>query len=454
MADWEELYRQAAAINPIEGSSCIVAYNSVLDLVRRVDRNFLSALPVPTDPQGFDGRDPEVLEDLAQALAHSMAHGSALELLCSDAVMGALVALGPHEVRPGGQVVNIAMALSNFGASRVVVHPDRFDERVAALYKGTNALVPRPGPGGLEFVAASNFFWDCDPEVHIILEYGKGDAFRGPPAPRANRLIAAPRTAVQFHPEFEECLAHVARLCNRTILAGLNHVGHDHLEAYRVVQRHIETIRDANPGMQIHLEFTSMQREERREALVREILPLVDSTGLNEVELAEVAQVLGGPNPQAIQGDIIAQLRAIRALQGLGVARVHLHTLGHYLCATPNDPRGCRTALLFSALVAAGRALRGKAPGPPDLPEALSVPLSDAGLAQIGRLADYLVEHGVEADRLASEGLQPEEGLVIIPTKVVERPEITVGLGDVISGSAFVAEPWILFPRGGKPKAL
>jgi ADP-dependent phosphofructokinase/glucokinase len=43
---------------------------------------------------------------------------------------------------------------------------------------------------------------------------------------------------------------------------------------------------------------------------------------------------------------------------------------------------------------------------------------------------------------LASEGLQPEEGIVVIPTKVVERPKITVGTGDVISGSAFVAEPW------------
>lgn len=443
MEFWEELYARVGRGNPLRGCRCLLAYNSVLDLVRGVDEEFLAALPTEgLDPSTFSP-EPQDLRGVAQALAYSMAHGAALELLCPPELLDRLQALGPHEVRPGGQVVTIATLLSNFSAHRVVVHPDRFDPRVAALYSGTNAVVPRPRKGGLEFIPASTYSWDCQPEVHVILEYAEGQQLPdGPQAPRANRLILAPTTPVQFHPEFEDSLAHVALACDRAILAGLNHMGHHFEESYAVVRRHIETLRSANPALRIHLEFTSMQREEKRGAVLRDLLPLVDSAGLNEVELSEAVQALGAPWYREARHDIVAQLRAIRMMQNLGVPRIHLHTLGYYLCATDNHPEACREALLFSALVAAAAALRGRVPNPRDIPEALAVPVSGHGLDRLCALGEHFTEKGLAGDAFAATGILEPEGLVLVPTKVVERPRTTVGLGDLISGAAFAVEPW------------
>jgi ADP-dependent phosphofructokinase/glucokinase len=435
---WEDLYRRAAEGNPLAGTRCILAYNSVLDLVKTLDEEALGRLPLPSGPPDAFPAEPDDLRGLGECLAYAMTRGIALEVLCGDGVMKALEDLGPFEVRPGGQVVNIAILLSNFGAHRILVHPDRFDERIARLYEGVNAVVPRRGRAGLELIPARDCWWECNPEVHLILEYPKGLAHGGPPAPRANRIIAAPRTKVEFDPDFEECLPEMAKACDRAILAGLNHMGSDVGRAYGTVRRHIGTLREANPSVKIHLEFTSMQGVDRRAAALREVLPMVDSAGLNEAELAEVAQVLGLPAPDRVRGDVVAQVEALEAMRALGVRRLHLHTLGYYLCLTPNDGVGVRRALLFSALVAAARALWGRVPTPSDLGAALQVPTSPHGLSRLRTLGECLGH----APGNPPAGIFADCGLVGIPTKVVETPKATVGMGDFISGSAFVAEEW------------
>lgn len=437
---WDAHYARAAQSNPLEGVRGLLAYNSVVDNVRVLDEAFLGRLNPPPEVPPLFAKAAQDLEDLAEALCYSISHGVALEVLCGSRVIRFLEGVGEYEPRPGGQVLTVARLLSDFGAEMVLVHPDRFNWEVASLYQGSRAQVPLVIRGRAERVPAHQFFWECEPEVHYMLEYPAGLAFGGPPSPRANRLIAAPLTRIQFHREWEQALPEAARTCDVLFLAGLNHMGEAYEEAYRRVREHIHTAKGANPALVVHLEITSMPDLRRREAVVEEIVPLVDSVGLNEAELADLAFTLGLPRWEAVREEPAQQVRALELLRALGVDRVSLHTLGHYLTLSSAPPARVRRSLLFAALLGAVRAQSGESPRPEGLSGIADVPVAAKGLKALDRVARAKGLRGEARRTLREEGWVEEEDLVMVPARLVPRPRYTVGLGDVISGAAVFGE--------------
>ncbi len=439
---WEEHYGVVSRQNPLRGTRALLAYNSVLDRVRLLDKPWLARLPSPTAVPPLFAKEVEDLEDLAEALAHSITHGLALEVLCSDGVIGFLKDTGGFEGRPGGQVVRVARLLSNFGAARILVHPDRFNWELASLYEGTSAQVPLRLAGGVEYALAEEFYWECAPEVHYILEYPKGLAFGDGPSPRANRLIAAPRTRIQFHPEWEQALSEAGRASDLFFIAGLNHMGEDFEESFRRVRDHIRTAKATNPKLAVHLEMTSTPDLRKREAVLDEIVPLLDSLSVNEAELADLAFLLGLPNWESVREDPVRQLEALHLLRALGVPRVNMHTLGYYLTLSAHPVERVRRSLLFAALVGTGQALLGRSPDPRVLPRALAVPLAERGLAAMETLARGMGLGDTARSAFLEDGWHRQEELVMVPTRLVNRPRYTVGLGDTISGAAVFGEGW------------
>lgn len=441
-AAWEEHYRAAAAVNPLRGVRALLAYNSVVDKVRPVDDALLRQLPVPAAVPPLFAKAATTQEDLAEGLCYSISNGLALEVLCAPPVIAFLDGLESYEDRLGGQAATVGRLLADYGAARILVHPDRFDARLARLYRGGRAEVPLRRNGKVERIPAVDFAWDCDPEVHYILEYPKGLAFGGGPAPRANRFIAAPFTTIVFHPEWEAALPEVCRDTDAFFIAGLNHMGEAYDAPFQRVREHIRTAKAANPDLVVHVEITSVPDLRKRAAIVDQILPLADSVGLNETELADLAFVLGLPRWEEVRRDPGLQLEALHLLRALGVPRVHLHTLGYYVALSPNSMEGVRTSLLHAALVAAPRAHSGRNPPPEALSQGLQHPLSPRGLQALEGLAESLSLPKRSAALLLRHGWSEEEGVVAIPTRLVPRPQYTVGLGDVISGAAFFGERW------------
>lgn len=439
---WEEHYEAAAKDNPLRGVRALLAYNSVIDRVRMLDEGLLDQLSPPEVVPPLFAKEVEDLGDLAEGLSHSISHGLALEVLCSDRVIGFLEGTEGFRGRLGGQVATVARLLSDFGAARVLVHPDRFNWEVASFYQGSIAEIPLRIGGRVEYAPAKDFYWQCDPEVHYILEYPEGLAFGNGPAPRANRVIAAPRTRIQFHREWERALPEAGRGTDVFLIAGLNHMGADYEASFRRVRAHIRAAKGANPNLAVHLEMTSTPDLRKREAILDEIVPLLDSLSVNEAELADLAFLLGLPDWEAVRGDPARQLEALHLLRALGVRRVNMHTLGYYLTLSPHPAERVRRAHLFAALVGAARALSGRSPSPPAVPQALEVPLAERGLAAARALGKEMGLRGKARRALVEEGWQRDDELVIVPTRMVERPEYTVGLGDTISGAALFAEGW------------
>ncbi len=439
---WEEKYEAASKTNPLEGARALLAYNSVIDKVRPLDEGVLGDLRVPEEVPPLFTKTAEDLDDLAQALFYSISNGLALEVLCSPGVIGFLDGVGGYEDRPGGQVLTVARLLSDFGASRIIVHPDRFDRRMASLYRGSLAEVSLREGETVEFAKAEEFYWDCSPEVHYILEFPAGLSFGAQAAPRPNRFIAAPKTKILFHRGWEDSLSAVSQECDLFFIAGLNHMGEDYETSFQTVRRHIMTAKAVNPSLKVHLEVTSVPDLRKREAIVEQILPLVDSLGLNETELADLAFLLGLPDWERVRDDPILQLEAMKIMAALGVRRVHMHTLGYYLCLSPNPAEAVRSGLLFASLIGSVRASTGQVRGPKDLSKAKRLPVAERGFGELAKLCDQLGLKGRARRELEEEGWCRDEDLVAIPTKLVTGPKYTVGLGDVISGASIFSEVW------------
>ncbi|MFQ5838978.1 MAG: ADP-dependent glucokinase/phosphofructokinase [Thermoplasmata archaeon] len=439
---WERHYAAALKRNPLEGVRALLAYNSVVDKVRSVDEDLLSRLRTPKEVPPIYAKAAKDLDDLAEGLCYSISNGLALEVICSPQVIRFLEDLGGYEEHLGGQVAIVARLLSDFGAARVLVHPDRFNRRLASLYRGGRAEVPLRIGGVVKKVKAEEFYWDCEPEVHYILEYPAGLSFGDGPAPRANRFIAAPMTKVLFHREWEEALPAVSKGSDVFFIAGLNHMGEDYEESFRRVREHIRTSKASNPSLVVHLEITSVPDLRKREAIVDDIMPLVDSVGVNEAELADLAFLLGLPRWEEARRNAVYQLEAMYLIRALGVKRVNMHTLGYYLALSPNPAVEVRNSLLFAALVAVARAALGRSPRPEDLSMATEVPLAERGLKEMERLSEVLKLKGLEHRTFLQEGWCAEEGLVAVPARVVEDPRYTVGLGDTISGASIFSERW------------
>ncbi|MDX1534316.1 MAG: ADP-dependent glucokinase/phosphofructokinase [Thermoplasmata archaeon] len=439
---WEGHYAAVSSQNPLQGTRALLAYNSVIDRVRRLDEAWLARLPTPRGVPPLFAKEVEDLEDLTEALVHSISKGLALEVLCADAVIGFLDETGGFEGRPGGQVATVARLLSNFGAERILVHPDRFNWELASLYQGTSAQVPLRLRSGLAYPPADEFYWECEPEVHHILEYPEGLAFGDGPAPRANRLIAAPQTRIQFHPEWERALPDAGRATDLFFLAGLNHMGQDFEESFRRVREHIRSARSKKPKLAVHLEMTSTPDLRKREAILDRIVPLLDSLSVNETELADLAFLLGLPRWEAVREDPVQQLEALHLLRALGVPRVNMHTPGYYLTLSSHPVERVRRAHLFAALVAAVRARIGRTPEAREVPRGLDVPLAEHGAAAAETLGTSLGLRRQTRSELVENGWIREEELVLVPTRMVGRPRYTVGLGDTISGAAVFGEGW------------
>ncbi len=441
-ARWDELYGSVSKGNPLQGVRALLAYNSVVDKVRTISEDLLGRLKRPEVVPPIYGKAAKDLEDLGEGLSYSISNGLALEVICSPRVIRFLEEIGGYREHLGGQVAIIARLLSDFGATRVLVHPDRFDRRLASLYEGSEALVPLQRGETVEYMKAEEFYWDCFPEVHYILEYPSGLSFGGNPAPRANRFIAAPTTRILFHKEWEEALPTVSKQCDAFFIAGLNHMGEDFEESFQRVRQHIRTAKASNPSLTIHLEVTSVPDLRKREAILDDIMPLVDSVGVNETELADLAFLMGLPQWQEVRRNSVHQLEAMHLVRALGVKRVNMHTLGYYLALSPNPPEIVRNSLIFAALIGVARAKLGRPPLSEDLSRALEVPISSRGLEELERLSELLKLEGHDSTAFLQEGWCPEENLVAVPTKVVDDPKHTVGLGDTISGASLFSERW------------
>ncbi|CAB50359.1 ADP-specific glucokinase [Pyrococcus abyssi] len=445
---WDEMYRDAYervlnSIGKIKG--VMLAYNTNIDAIKYLKREDLERRIEEAGKDEvlrYSDELPKKINTIQQLLGSilwSVKRGKAAELLVEDReVRNYMRQWGWDELRMGGQVGIMANLLGGVYGIPVIAHVPQISKLQASLFLDGPIYVPT-FEEGLKLVHPRNFEGNEEDCIHYIYEFPRGFKVLNFTAPRENRFIGAaddynPRLYIRK--EWVERFEEIAERAELAIVSGLHSLTEEtYREPIKVVREHLKVLKDLN--IKTHLEFAFTADEKVRREILG-LLSLVYSVGLNEVELASVLEIM---NERELADRILAKDPAdpVAVIEGLmklieeGVERIHFHTYGYYLAITKYRGEHVRDALLFSALAAATKAMLGNIEKLDDLRKGLEVPIGRQGLEVYEVVKrEFNVEKGI--------GEVGDYQIAFVPTKIVEKPKSTVGIGDTISSSAFVSE--------------
>jgi ADP-dependent phosphofructokinase/glucokinase len=412
---WAELYQ---SVKRPRACPVLTGFNANIDRIIPVTPELLHALQNQAGP-GFGA--------LLKGLEHSMRYCSADELVIRDSsVFPAISGFFPTtgSLAPGGQAGIAAIQMRRLNIAPVTCAVPGAGPLTRRMLQdaGVNPLSFEPGTG------------DNPDRVHLVFEYEPGlvPVARGV-VPRSNRFIVSPvhdPSDVIIPEEQESAFLEQIAGCRRAFLSGYQFLRTE--QEFITAARQLVRIRSVHSRMRTHVECVSGVQPRILPLLLDNILKNTDSIGLNERELEIFTRALGGQeqrSPAAPQTSPVALVQdAIALAHVTGVPRLHLHTFGNYILILKpgtGHPELSRNALLFAAHEAAGAA---------------------------GESRPVLSQEGIRAYADIRTAFGPDESpgifvtgdriVVIIPTLIARPVQKTTGLGDIISSTAFVADPF------------
>ncbi|MGB9940745.1 ADP-specific phosphofructokinase [Methanosarcina sp.] len=475
--EWEQrhtdaFYNVKKALPYLEGM--FVAYNSNIDAIKHLTDKDLSRLiglfnevEIQAKVETYPREITEPLDFIARLLI-SMREGKAAEIPThtSDTHEWLKEHLGFDYARMGGQAGIISNLLARLGLKKVVAYVPWLSEEQAEYFVASgNLLHPKVEGGKVVLKPPQEAFKPgIESKVNWIFEYSRdmeitcgGSKFR---VPRDNRLIISSRPKwirLDMDREIYDNLDSLFPI-DGAMLSGYQMIKEQYEDGstYENYVSHsvkvIEKLKTLNPQLRIHVELTSIQNRVIRKAILTEIVAKhVHSLGLDTVEVANALNVLGHEElsysviRKEENGITSLYQGAVQLLKDLSLERVHVHSLGFYICILakghPLTLKEHRDALLFSSTLAAAKALTGEIENLEEAEAGLEVPVSSKGIEDLENFQLYCVGKRLCTPEEFEYGYiyGADHDAVIIPSKVVEKPRSTVGIGDTISAGAFAA---------------
>jgi ADP-dependent phosphofructokinase/glucokinase len=412
---WERLYQslQKPQLYPV-----ITGFNANIDRVITVTPDMLRSFEQHTVP-GFDA--------LLDRLKHSMRYCSADEVFISDyslyhKLTDSFSTSGTLAI--GGQAGIAAVHMRRLGITSVTCAVPGAGPQTCNILKNAG-VIPLTFDSGTD---------DSSDIIHLIFEYTPdmvpvADGI----VPRRNRFIVSPvhdSSTVIIPETFENSFLKQISSYQRAFLSGYQYLRTE--QEFITASRQIQMIHRVHPLMRTHVECVSGASRFVLEMMYRYIIPNTDSIGLNEQELGMFMHGLRATPPASaaiLPSSPVTYVREIITFaEAMGVSRIHLHTFGYYILILKTgtvQPELSRSALLFAARQTADTA---------------------GGDEQI------LSREGLQAYVDVSEEFGPEQTpgifrvgdwvLVFIPTYISQNIQKTIGLGDILSSTAFVSDPF------------
>ncbi|XDV53507.1 hypothetical protein PO909_021989 [Leuciscus waleckii] len=424
-----------------------VGVNACVDVVVS-GVGLLQALALEPGP----GRDHEVLhskEDLKEAFIHYMGKGAAAERFFSDKEVFQRIARAAAEypgaqLYVGGNAALIGQKLASNPQLEVLlcgpVGPklhDMLDEQI---------VVP---PESLQ---------EAD-EFHLILEYKSGEQWGSSKAPQANRFILSHdvsngemSTLETFVASLEEFQPDLVVLSGLHMMEGM---GRDLWEER--LKEAVVAISDVGNEVPIHLELASMtDRDYMNRILQEQVLPIVNSIGLNEQELLFLTQSGGGPHADLASWDGIPDVGRVSDIllwifeqhgradpeSEADLTRIHFHTLAYHILATVEGHWGNQEA----AVASGARVASSQACGLQTVD--ISKVILKAPLSFYSSFSEPRESLTVDPTRPVTVWRRGNVSFHLTPVLVCKQPLRTVGLGDAISAEG------LLFSEFAAPREL
>ncbi len=365
------------------------------------------------------------METFARVVAHYMCNGLGGEVdIINEEVCRYLIGHFQTQYSLGGTCAQGAAALGTIGMPLLVHISDKSKEVCEMMdYPGMECI---RGEGAVPIRKIA----EGSPVYHIIFSYTKGDTFRigdtVHTVPVSNRMILDFDTIhkdIVVLDDFKQYIeTHAEHIISYNI-SGFNAITDPSLAQRRLEElgKHYERVKVKNPDCKIYFESAHYLSPQVKHLVYKEISGYVNVMGMNEEELVAHTQECGATLDNSSLPSVLAGMELL--IEKYQVNGVILHTKDYSMyygdeLAGANIEKG----LTIGNLLSGTRARVGRYGTVEEVRESLQCLLSPTGLA----FAEEL------------EKIQPERCAVLVPSRYMDKPVCTIGLGDTfVAGVQF-----------------
>jgi ADP-dependent phosphofructokinase/glucokinase len=408
----------------------VLGYTSDLDVVlewnSEVFSNIIST-HLHEEPSYRIGDVIDSMESFARIVSYHMIHGLGGEADITNNDICAYLENKFHtEYALGGTCAQGAAALNAAGFPVLAHITDRSSE-VCRLMSGSGLdTVTAQGVVPMMQSATNDL-----PVRHMILQYPKGASVsvdgKTYKAPQSNRLILDYDTIHKSMPVdplfYDFCEAQADNILVYCI-SGLNAIVDERIMADKIDEliKHFQAIKHVNANCMVYLEGACYLNPDLKNLVFDRLSSVVDFYGMNEEELVDHACRFG---LETDKEDLRSVLKALRLLlEKYPVRGIVMHTKDYAMYFGQEIPHAdIEKGLTVGNLMAATRARTGHYGTYEECRDTMNLALSAEGI----RFADELAQ------------IEHTEHVCIVPSRYMEHPKYTIGLGDTFMAGCLTA---------------
>jgi ADP-dependent phosphofructokinase/glucokinase len=415
------------------GKELAIGYTSDLDVLLEWDKdtvNDIFSAYLKTEPVINSNDTIDSIESLARILGYYMINGLGGEADITDSKVCDYLSLRFNTKNGlGGTCAQQAVAIGKIGIPALVHITDRSKEVCEFMDGvGLNTVTEK---GVVPLMESAT---DDPPVLHMILQFPKGEKIvingRTVEIPLSNRLILD-FDMIHKHVPLEKpflnyCENNAEKLALYSI-SGFNAILDPAIMRQRVdeLTAHFNNIKSKNQDCMVYLEGAFYLNPEVKDVVFGELANSIDFLGMNEEELVEHVEKHGKAIDKDSFPSVLNGLEHM--LQKFPVTGIILHTKDYSMYyGTQVKTIDVEMGLTMGNLLSGTRARIGEYGSYKDCSGTLELPLSEVGIAFAEQLEKILSNRYIK----------------IVPSRYLEHPRCTIGLGDTfVAGflTAFVS---------------
>lgn len=404
-----------------EGRRHYFSFTSNYDVVLKWDAEVFDSIleEFLEDAPGAEAGDRiGSMRDFARIAAYCAENGLGMNFdITKESVCDFLLQKFSSESSLGGTGAQGAAALSAMGFPVVVQLTDRCEEVCSMLNRSDMRIVR-----GSKLVPVMEGVIREAPVYHIILQFSKGDIIhagkRAAEIPLSNRLIFFFDTVQKYVPIDREYLDYLERHTGEVsslLLSGFDAITDEEVAEERIksIADTLTRMREQCPDLPVYFEGAFYMNPKVKELFFQKLGPFATVIGTNEEELQDQSSKNGFVIDLTDMSSILEGIE--RMQERYGCRGIVLHTKDYALFhGTLPKNTDMEKGLTIGNLMSAARAGLGRYGTQQEIRQFLKLPLSQTGLSLYGQL----------------EKLETGMDTVMVPSRYMEHPKYTIGLGD------------------------
>lgn len=413
---WRDNYNKIAENPEISNFQVLTGFNANID--RKIE---FEDLDWSLDVEPEEKAEVRTPEDVKKVLKYAIENGENLEVDSSNLNME----FDQGTLSVGGQGAIMSNFLSGLEGSITFYTPllsqklaDMIDERVLHPYFDKEFSLKNVRDAANTDRTKEN----------IIIEFRE---------PKSGRLILSDKLR-GFGPYFRSGISENIRLIDENIEGALL-AGYQNIKGNREVKIEKSKQQLKKIGSRKHLELADTE-EGLFNLIGTEIIPLVDSIGLDETEALKLAEMADKDHSDELgMGEAFDLLTDL--MEETGLERCHMHTYRYHLLIAQGDYSPGKEVMLegmlFGEISAIKSAEKDRIPDIDDFGEMSFDNKHIKKLDELEKFQDFF-----KLEDFTSTGKAEIDGYKVcaIPTLIHEEPKRLVGMGDLISSGAFAYE--------------